>query len=389
MKHTIFLFAIALAVFLYSCDEEPIGQEPVDSVAPGVVSEVKVENTPGGAILTYKLPGDEDLLYVKAEYVLKEGVKSEVKASLYTDTLKIEGFGSTEARKVYLYAVDRSKNESDPVETTIQPMEPPVATIGNTLRMIKDFGGVHLYWDNPDKAEISVVVTVKDHNQEYVPIDVFYSSMINGDAASRGLDTIPYDFGFFVQDRWNNQSEVKYETITPLFEKQFDRLNFKPVELPNDEPAGYGWVLQNMWDGIIGDQGFHTVSHGVWPQSITIDLGVTGKISRIKEYQRQGDWIYRHGNLKHFEVWGAAELDPSGNWDSWTRLMDCYSVKPSGLPLGQYSAEDVTWAASGEEFLNSPENPPVRYIRIFALENWSGGDFFHMSELEVFGDFRQ
>lgn len=42
----------------------------------------------------------------------------------------------------------------------------------------------------------------------------------------------------------------------------------------------------------------------------------------------------------------------------------------------------------GEEFLNSPENPRVRYIRILVTENWSGGDFLHISEIEVFGDNR-
>lgn len=388
MKNNLFLLVISLGIIICSCDEEPIGQIPTDSLPPAPVSNVQVENIAGGALLTYTLPDNEDLLYVKAVYSLKDGVTSEVKASLYTDTLKIEGFGDMQARQVSVYAVDRSKNESESVQIAIEPLEPPVLTIGETLRLVEDFGGVHAYWENSDRAEVSIVITKTDHNEEYTPLEVFYTSLAVGEGAARGLDTLESYFATYVEDRWGNKSEIKYDTLVPLFEQQFDPANFKEVKLPNDVESAYGWVLSNIWDGTVGDQGFHTASGGNWPQSFTIDLGVTGKVSRIKEYQRQNDWIYRHGNLKKFEVWGAATLDPSGSWDSWVKLMDCESVKPSGLPLGQYSSEDQTWAVSGEEFINSPENPPVRYIRILVTEDWSGGDFLHLSELEVFGDYR-
>jgi len=383
------LIILFIGILFTSCKEEPIGQTPIDQVAPGTVSNVKVENTAGGANILYLLPDDEDLLYVKAVYSLKPGRINEVKASVYSDTLKIRGFGDTDPRQISLYAVDRSGNESEQVQVTIEPLEPAVSSIGKTLRVVEDFGGVHVYWQNPTRSEISVVILKQDNNEEYVPIEVFYSTTENGDGAARGLDTLTGLFGIYVQDRWENQSEILYDTLTPLFEQQFDRLKFKEVTLPNDEPSAWGWVLSNVWDGIIGDQGFHTANgSGRWPQAFTIDLGVTGKISRIKEYQRQGEWIYKHGNIRSFEVWGAVTLDPSGNWNNWIKLMDCESVKPSGLPLGQFTGEDQAWAAAGEEFINSPENPEVRYIRINVTENWSGGDFFHFSELEVFGDNR-
>ncbi len=40
------------------------------------------------------------------------------KSSLYTDTLKLVGFGDMEPREVSLIAVDRSRNESAPVKVT-------------------------------------------------------------------------------------------------------------------------------------------------------------------------------------------------------------------------------------------------------------------------------
>ncbi len=68
--------------------------------------------------------------------------------------------------------------------------------------------------------------------------------------------------------------------------------------------------------------------------------------------------------------------------------MNCESIKPSGLPLGQVSAEDKAWADAGEEFICSPQNPKVRYIRIRVTETWANGDFIHISELQFFGDNR-
>lgn len=388
MKNSIFML-IVLGFIAFACNKEPVGQQPIDNVPPGPISDVKVENIPGGAILIYSLPQDEDLIYVKAVYSLKDGVQSEVKSSMYTDTLKIAGFGDTQEHQVSLIAVDRSRNESVPVTTTITPLEPPVTTIGATMSLVEDFGGVHAYWDNPDRAEVSVVILKEDNNKEYVPIQTIYNTMANGEGAQRGMDTIPANFGVYVQDRWENRSETKYFTLTPYYETKFDRLKFKEIDLPGDQPSAWGWVMTNIWDGIVGDQGFHTANgSGVWPQSITIDLGVTGKISRLIEWQRQGTWIYTHGNVAKFELWGQVTLDATGSWANWTKLMDCVSIKPSGLPLGQVTAEDAAWAAAGEEFIGSPLNPAVRYVRIKVTESWSNGDFFHISELAFYGDNR-
>jgi hypothetical protein len=391
LKYLIISILMTFVAGFYSCKEEPVGQQPVDSEAPGTVSDVKVKNTPGGAILTYTLPGDEDLLYVKAVYSRKSGEISESRSSLYTDTLKVEGFGDMQEREVKLIAVDRSRNESPAVSVKINPLEPVVTTIGKSLNLIADFGGVHAYWDNPTRAEVSVTVLLEDSNQEYVPLETFYSSMIDGQGTVRGMDTISAKFGIFVRDYWGNTSEVKYYEYTPIYETLFDRLKFRDASLPNDGPHyGGGWVLPNIWNGIKGaDEGYSSGGgSGIWPQSITVDLGVTGQISRVRLYQRMGSYTFAEGNPRLFEVWGCENLDISGSWDSWTKLMDCESIKPSGLALGQNSNEDETVAREGEDFVNSPSNPKVRYIRLKVLRTWAGGDNFQICEIEVFGDNR-
>jgi len=379
-----------LVVGFYSGEEETIGQQPIDSGAPGTVSDVKGENTPGGAILTYSLPGDEDLLYVKAVYSRKSGEISESRSSLYTDTLRVEGFGDTQEREIKLIAVDRSRNESTPVSVKINPLEPVVTTIGNSLDLVADFGGVHAYWDNPKRAEVAVIVLVEDINQEYVPLETFYSSVIDGQGTVRGMDTIPSKFGIFVRDYWGNVSAVKYYEYTPIFETLFDRTKFRALTLPGELGSVGGWEKEKMFDGVwAANQGHSSPGGtGVWPQSVTIDLGVTGQISRLRLHQRMAPYTFAEGNLRFFEVWGSPTLDNTGDWDKWIKLMDCESIKPSGLPIGEVSNEDEALASDGEDFINSPSNPKVRYIRIKVLRTWAGGDNFQICEVEFFGDNR-
>ncbi|MDR1335478.1 MAG: DUF4959 domain-containing protein [Tannerella sp.] len=385
------LSSILLFAILTACSEEPVGQQPVDRIAPGPVSNVTVENTPGGAKLNYTLPGDEDLLYVKAVYSRKAGEISENRTSLYKDTLRVEGFGDMQPHEVKVIAVDRSRNESTPVTANIQPLEPEIMKIGRSLDLVADFGGVLASWENSNRAEISVTILQEnDSIMEYVPIETFYSSVTAGSGAARGMDTVPGKFGLYVQDHWENRSEVKYYELTPLYETLFDRMKFRDARISGDASEVGGWPLARMWDGTKGnDSGYSSPGGtGTWPHTVTIDLGVLGQISRIRIYQRMGTYTFGEGNPRIFEVWGCQDLDPSGNWDSWTKLMDCESQKPSGLPMGENSNEDVDVAQNGEDFINSPNNPKVRYIRLRVLRTWAGGDNFQINEIEVYGDNR-
>ncbi|MDR0699326.1 MAG: DUF4959 domain-containing protein [Tannerella sp.] len=381
MKRNIFI--ILLSVAFFGCLEEKRPEISMDNIPPAPVTDVQVRNISGGAILKYQLPDDEDLLYVKALYSLKEGHNAEVRASLYCDTLTIKGFGDEQEREVQLVAVDRSQNESEPVKVIVKPLEPSVLAVRKTLKIYPEFGGVRLYWQNLDRTEIAVVLEKKDHNGEFVQIDAFYSSVVNGDVASRGMDTIPSDFRAYVQDRWENQSAPLDTTLTPIFETKFDRTKFKALRMPDDQPDAWGWVMPNMFDGNTST-GFHTEGSSM-PQWCTFDMGIKGKISRIKIWQRSGSFAYNHGNLKRFELWGTNDAANLGDWNAYTRLIECVNIKPSGLPLGQVSSEDEARIAEGDEYACPPDAPAVRYLRVKALESWAGGFAFYIMEIEVYG----
>lgn len=392
MKNRIISSVIALGFVVLSCSESPIGQQPTDATPPGPVSDVVVENIPGGAILKYTLPEDEDLLCVKALYHLKNGL-AEAKSSLYNDTLKVLGFGDTEPREVTIITVDRSRNESVPVKVIVTPEEAPVVSIGKTLDLIQDFGGVQGQWKNPNRDEVTIHILRQDEYEDYQPLETFYTTVEKGKGATRGLDTIPANFGIYAKDRWGNVSPTIYKKLTPLYETSFDKSKWRDAKLSNDIGEGVGWGVGRIWDNIYGkgqDNGFSSPGGtGIWPQSITIDLGVLGKISRVQLFQRGDAYIFGEGNLKSFEVYGAAKYDATGNWDSWSLLGTFESIKPSGLPLGQHSTEDDNVALyAGEDFIMPLDIPAVRWIRIKVLKTWAGGDNFQIGELFVFGDNR-
>ena len=97
MKRHIFnTFILGFAIA--SCTDPFMGQTATDHVAPGPIKNAKVINLEGSALITYDLPEDEDLLYIKATYQRNKDVIAQNKASVYTDTLTIVGLGDTLAR---------------------------------------------------------------------------------------------------------------------------------------------------------------------------------------------------------------------------------------------------------------------------------------------------
>lgn len=391
------IMLIVLGLFINACEEAPFGQQPTESVAPGVVTNVNVINTSGGAMLTYVLPKDDDILYVKAVYSRKEGEIAEAKASIYSDTLKIEGFGDTNPHEIKIVTVDRSRNESSAVNVTINPLEPSVNIIANSLDLSADFGGITSTWVNATKAEISIVLKQKDSINQIVPFGTSYTKAAKGKFSIFGLKASEKTVYAYVQDRWGNRSEIKNYVLTPLFEAKLDKGKFAAEKLPGDGPHhedahGGAWRIENIWNGTNGGEGYSSQGgQGSLPQSVSMDLGVVSRLSRVKLYQRLDNgnsMAYAEGNLKRFEIYGAEKLDPSGNWDSWIKLGTFESIKPSGLPFGQINGDDLKVAIDGEDFSFLPTNPKVRYIRIKVLETWSGGDNFQIMELDIFGDNR-
>src|SRR5690606_14879527 len=82
------------------------------------------------------------------------------------------------------------------------------------------------------------------------------------------------------------------------------------------------------------------------PQWFTFDLGVTAKLSRLVLFKRLSNaYLYNSGAVKRWTLYGSNNPNPDGSFDeSWIFLMDCNSYKPSGLPPGENTNEDLEYA---------------------------------------------
>ncbi|MDR2271082.1 MAG: discoidin domain-containing protein [Sphingobacterium sp.] len=172
----------------------------------------------------------------------------------------------------------------------------------------------------------------------------------------------------------------RMETAIPIFERQVDKSKFKEYVLPTDVRDAWDWLMPYLWDEKYGTPGF--ASTNGTSQWFTFDMGESVSISKFKTWQAT-DRIFRGESIKRFEIWGSNNPAADGSWESWTKLVDCQSVKPSGLPVGETTAADIDYAKGGEEFKFPKGSPKVRYIRIKVLETWGNGSFITMGELGV------
>lgn len=398
MINRIFYF-ILLSVLLASCKEDTrVDFVDEGAPAPGQVTDVAVENRPGGAVIRYTLPTDRNLLYVRAEYEIKPGVVRETKSSYYKDSLVIEGFGEPNLYDVKLYSVGRNEKESEPFVVQINPTVAPVQLASKSFR--GTFGGVAIDFENPEQANLAIVLLADTGNQGYLSeLITYYTSSAKGTFNYRGVDGLDpeeQEFSMYIRDRWGNYSDTVSAAVTPWFEEYIPKSTWNAYTLPGDiQPVNAGYPTTRIWDEDYGVDGFHGIETQVLPHNITWDLGRTVKLSRLKYYPRKhADDRWKRGHAKVFEIWGSVSPNPTGELDdSWIPLGRFESVKPSG-PGPQITQEDIAFADEGIEFefvasdfAPSPYTP-IRYIRFRTINTYANASFstVHISELSFWGE---
>jgi hypothetical protein len=388
----IYLFMALLAgLFLCSCSEDEMTPVNRDE-APSPVSDIRVENLPGGAKITYTLPKDKNLLYVKAVCNMSQNVQREVKSSYYQNYLMLDGFADTASHTVSLYTVSRGEKASGPVNVQVKPLMPPVMKVFKSLTIEGTFGGVRVYFENEAEANVVLTVLAVDAVGDLVQADAYYTKRKEGSFAVRGFEPVERKFGVFVRDRWSNCSDTLFADLTPVFEYKLDKTKFKHVKLNGDtyEPHN-AWDITKAWDDItnINTNIFCTKPGSGLPQWFTFDLGVTTTLSRFKLHHRNAgltDGSYTGGDPKIYEIWGSNDPDEDGGWINWTLLMTCESIKPSGLPVGTVTSEDKQFAeVDGEDFDFPAGIPPVRFLRFKTLKVWGVLDYVYFTELTLWG----
>lgn len=391
--HQIFIFSLLLLAF--SCKEEKMEPLGKGGKAPGIVTNVTVSNQAGKVVLRYDIPGDPELLYVKAVYEIRPGKKMESISTFYNDSIVLDGFGNTDEREVKLYSVSRSEVSSEAVTVKVKPLTPPVQAALASVDFSADFGGITVKFSNEDSANLAIGVVSRDANGDPVQADMYYTSQKEGEFAVRGFDDTERWFGVYVRDRWLNYTDTVWKQVTPLFEEQLDKKLFRAMKLATDANTFPAGPLANLWnDKVQGGSGsnntwFRSANGSGIPHWITFDLGVTAKLSRFVEIPRgafdEPNLLYSAGDPQLYEIWGCTEYNPDGSFNGWTKLVDCEVVKVSGLPTGVNSNDDLLRAQEGHQFKVPLDAPPIRYIRVKMLQTFGNADYCWMAELTFFG----
>jgi hypothetical protein len=379
------IFALFLMAITQSCKEEGrLDHIDLDAAAPEQVTNLKQENIPGGAIITYRLTSDVNLAYVKAVYEIQPGVFKETKSSVYTDTLKLEGFGDTREYDVKIYSIGRNEKESAPVVVKIKPLTPPVELAFSDLTMEPGFGGIKVKIKNALQANLAIVIDADTSGKGLLrPLQTFYTKSATGSFSVRGLTATQKKFSVYLRDRWGNKSLALIKDITPLFEQRVPK-PYATYPLPTDQAPLAPNVLANIWDGVASTAIYASANNTPIPQWFTIDLKVPVVLSRMKEHQRTPNFTYTGACVKSFELYGSNAPALDGSWASWSLIGKFDSFKPSGP--GTVTAEDVAYAYTNGEDFEMPDVPPAyRYLRFKTLETWGGTGQVTISEITFWG----
>lgn len=371
-----------------SCRKTEVGtMDKSDKQAPGPVSNAQVENLNGAAKITYSLPQDDDLLYIRAEYTTKQGVVRNTKVSRYLDSVVLQGFADTDVYEARLYAVDKSENVSVPLLVKVQPKTPPFELVKQKLVASAAFGGLDIGYQNVTESDVAIVILANDKLGNFAPLKTLNTKLKTGTFGARNLAAVETRFGLMVRDRWGNLSDTTYVTLKPFFEAQLDRTKMKGLNINGTDAKNYpGNEVEYLFDGDVSNKtAYHTIDPVSMPQWFTFDMGQTAKLSRLVWFMRQG-WYFHLHNPRKVEIWGSNNPSPDGSFTNWILLAEHEQIKPSGLPPGQNSNADIEAALEGETISIPVDAPAVRYIRFKTLRNWSDGVYVNFTELALWGN---
>ena len=198
-----YIFCLLLIVFFTACEEN----EGQDSTAPGVLVVDEITPTNGGGIITYSLPDDSDVLFVRAEYTNSLGIDVYRVSSSYNNSIEIDGLNQTTPVFVNLFVVDESENISQAVEVEFTPLPSFIFLVQESIELTPDLGGVKIEWENI--AEKTVYVHLKIVVGEDEETRILSSESPDESLFVRGLESVETSFYTKVEDFDGNITEFE------------------------------------------------------------------------------------------------------------------------------------------------------------------------------------
>lgn len=388
---------IGLVVFLLiltACKKE---EENLDKQAPGVVTNVEITPTHGGALITYELPADTDILYVKASYTNTLGQDMFKVSSFYDTTIELVGYNDVNQHEVKLEVYDRSNNVSDAVTETFAPLESHIELAKQNMEITPDFGGVRLVWENVSAKTLFTYLFYTDSNGNEIS-EIIPSALEHEKKVIRGMDTIQKEFFIQVEDFHGNKTELVSKGYhSPLYEEEIDKSKWTLVSSMSVDGNAWEGKTENMWDGIVdtkesNDDNSYCM---IWrnnnggqlnyPMDIVIDMHASVVVNRFTVWQRafwygnENEYFYyQNENIKAFEMYA------SNNLTDWTPIGE-FALEDLKDESGNVPAAAIQDAIDGHDFELEEYTRPFRYLKFSVTENFGSEEYVNISELSLFG----
>ena len=387
---SIFLFSLILLV---SCDENESG----DTVAPGSITIENIVPTNGGGIISYSLPSDSDILFVRAEYTNSLGDDVYRVSSSHNNSVEIDGLNQDTPINVRLYVVDESQNISDPTEVEFTPLPSFIYLVQESISISPELGGVRIEWENI--AEKTVYVHLHIVNGDDEEIRILSSDKEFENISVRGLESVETTFLTKVEDFDGNITDLEEKaTISPLFEEMIDKSTWTLVD--NLSVNGNAWEgsTVNFWDDVVdtaatnSDNSYFIIwrdqNGGVlnWPLDIVINLNKNVQVHRFKVWQRAFwyngptgiPYYYQEENMRSFDLFA------SNNAQDWT-LLGQFDIGDPSDQDGNISQDFIDAAAEGHDFDLEGVSDAFRYLKFSITSNFGSDTYVHGSEITLWG----
>ena len=384
----ILLLLISIVV---SCESE----DKKDTTPPGELTITSTEATYGGAIISYTLPNDDDILYVRADYTNGKGEAVFRTVSKHVNQIEVSGFVVEEDVTVSLTVVDENQNKSKAVEHQIRPLRSFIYLVQESVEIVPDLGGVQVSWENIEEKTVFIYLHIADGDEEETRI--LSSSNATENIFVRGLEAKELGFSTKVEDFDGNiTSLLDQGYFTPLFEEKINKDTWTLVSNLSIDGNAYEGATVNFWDDVVdtfetnSDNSYFIINRndngGVlrWPLDIVIDLNKKVKINRFKVWQRAfwyngpGDqpYYYQSENLRSFDLF--VSMDKS----EWALLGSFQIEEPTNGDISQALLDE---AVAGHNFNLDEISPEFRYLKFSITSNFGSDSFCHGSEISLFG----
>ena len=391
MKKLLFLTILIFAVS--SCSKQDDG----DTTPPSVLTVDSVTPTNGGGIISYTLPNDDDILYVRAEYTNSNGVDVSRASSSYNNSIEIDGLNQTTALTITLYVVDENYNQSAPIYVELVPLESFIYLVQESIEVNTDLGGFRITWENIQSKTVYVFVHINNGIEE--EIRILSSNNSSESIAVRGLPSEEITISTRIEDFDENSTTLEEKgTLTPLFEQVIDKSTWTLVASQSVNGNAWEGASVNFWDDVIdttnnnSDNSYFMIWRDLnggslnWPLDLVIDLNKNVKVTRFTVWQRAYwyngpsdiPYYFQEENMKSFTMYASNDAQV------WEELGQ-FDIGDPRDSEGNIPQSALDSAANGHEFELDEVSESFRYLKFSVTSNYGSEAYVNGSEITMYG----